>query len=665
MKKLKKNLIRLIIISLVLFILGGSIGAGIIYSFYSQLPFVSLETYDQSVNSKIYDEYGRIILELHKGENRTRKVNITEISSHVLNAVISIEDKRFYEHFGIDMKRIIKSFMVLIKERGRLTMGGSTITQQLARNAFLSLDKTWTRKIKEIMLAIKLEKEFTKDEILTLYLNEIPFGEGAFGIESAAVTFFGKHAADLDIAESALLAGVLKGQSAYSPFQNYDKSIARRNLVLKEMYKDGKITRSEYVEAKASQPELIGRKRKLCHAPYYIYSHLIPDLKERYGESMVVSGGLEINTTINLDIQKIAEETFENADIFRTYPDLNGAMIVAEVKTGKLLAIVGGKDFSEKNQFNRAFDAVRQPGSLMKPIVYLTAFDNGIPPNKIVSDVPREYFDPWTQTVWQPQNYEGRYHGPVILRMALENSYNIVAVELLKETGAKNVIDMAHRLGISSHLRETLSLALGSYSINPIEMAQAYSVFANTGLKVDFQHILSVADSNGFDIEKYRYKSEKVVNPSSVAILNDILQGVVKYGSGTRARIEGYNIAGKTGTTDDFTNAWFCGYTPNLLVLTYFGHDMPKTIGEHTSGGRIAAPVVAETMKKIFKKFPERFPSEDFPITDELVEVEICRESGLKATDDCALTIDTLFYKGAEPKMLCNFHDPEITDAVT
>ncbi|MCK9223998.1 MAG: penicillin-binding transpeptidase domain-containing protein, partial [Candidatus Muirbacterium halophilum] len=409
-----------------------------------------------------------------------------------------------------------------------------------------------------------------------------------------------------------------------------------------------------------SEPELKGRKNSTSIAPYFIYSTLLPRLSEKYGQNTVNTGGLKVYTTINSEIQKIAEEEFEKYEVFQEYPDLNGGMLVIEAKTGKILAVVGGKGFSQSDQFNRAYNAVRQPGSLMKPLVYLTAFDNGIPPNRIFSDVPREYFDPWTQTIWQPQNYEGRYHGPVILRVALANSYNIIAIELLKEVGPKNVIANSKALGIQSNLRGTLSLALGAYSVTPFELAQAYSVFANNGVKVNLYDTLKVEDQNGMELDKNNYNAKKVFSADSICILNNVLEEVVNLGSGTRAKIKGYNIAGKTGTTDDFTNAWFCGYTPDLVVMSYLGYDMPKEIGQHASGGRITAPLVKNVMERILKKFPERFPSEQFKQSENVVNIKICRESGLIASEDCQFTIDTYFHKGTEPKMICNFHDPNI-----
>ena len=659
MKNLNRFLVRLLIVFVVLTSISVSIGAGIIYSFYRQLPYVSLESYEQSVNSKIFDENGKLILELFKDENRTKKVGLNEISPYVIQALISIEDKRFYQHYGIDIKRIIKSFIVDIKH-GSLVQGGSTITQLLARNAFLTFDKKISRKIKEILLAFKLERQFTKDEILVLFLNEVSFGEGTYGIESAANVYFRKHAKELDIAESAMLAGIINATTAYNPLRNYDRSINRRNIVLREMYKDGKISEDEYNKALNSEPDLKGKKNTTSIAPYFIYSTLLPRLGEKYGQHTVNTGGLKIYTTINSEIQKIAEEEFEKYEIFQEYPDLNGGMLVIEAKTGKTLAVVGGKGFSQSDQFNRAYNAVRQPGSLMKPIVYLTAFDNGIPPNRIFSDVPREYFDPWTQTIWQPQNYEGRYHGPVILRVALANSYNIVAIELLKEVGPKNVIANAKLLGIDSNLRGTLSLALGSYSVTPLELAQVYSVFSNNGVKVSIYDTTKVEDQNGIELEKNNYNAKKVFSEETVSILNNVLEEVVNLGSGTRAKIRGYNIAGKTGTTDDFTNAWFCGFTPNLVVISYLGYDMPQTIGEHASGGRITAPLVKNVMERILKKFPERFPPEPFKPGENVIKMKICRESGLIASDDCQFTIDTYFHKGTEPKMICNFHDPDV-----
>jgi len=633
------------------------VGAGILYAFYRQLPYISLESYRQSVNSRIVDEEGRLILELFKDENRTRRVKLIEVSKYVTDAIISIEDRRFYNHYGVDFVRILKSLYVDIKER-RKAQGASTITQQLARNAFLTLEKKWSRKIKETMLAFKLEHQFTKQEILELYINEVPFGEGSYGIESASQIFFGKSSSELVLHEAALLAGAINAPTAYSPFRNYDRSITRRNIVLRAMLDNKVITEEQFNQARESVPELVGRKRKLCAAPYYIYSSLLPELREKYGESIVMSGGLTIQTTINKDIQQIAEEEFAKAEIFERHPELNGAVIVLEVKTGKMLAIVGGKKFEENDQYNRAFNALRQPGSMIKPIIYLAAFDNGIPPNKIFSDVPREYFDPWTQTIWQPKNYEGRYHGPVILRMALENSYNIVAIELLKEVGIRNVIEYARKGGINSRMRETLSFALGTYEATPVEVAQVFSTFANSGVKVDMSHIIKITDHNGIDIENNQYSASRVFPATSTAILNDCLEGVVRSGSGTRGRIPGYTIAGKTGTTDEFSNAWFCGYTPNLLVVSYFGYDYPRHIEDHASGGRIAAPVVKNIMERIFKKFPERFPPEKFIEPENMVKVNICRESGLTATDQCQFKIEQIFHAGTEPKMNCNFHDP-------
>ncbi|MGM0608219.1 MAG: transglycosylase domain-containing protein [Candidatus Muiribacteriota bacterium] len=657
MAKLKKFAFRLFIVFFILGIISSSIIAGILYAFYRQLPFVSLESYRQSVNSKIYDEQGRLILELFKDENRTRRLRLNEVSPYVINAVIAIEDRRFFNHYGIDLIRILKSAYVDLKRR-RLVQGASTITQQLARNAFLSLEKRWSRKIKEIMLAFKLEHQFTKEEILELYLNEISFGEGSYGVESASQIFFGKSAAELEIHEAAMLAGVINAPTRNSPFRNYERAISRRNVVLRAMYDHDVISREELKENLEIEPDLTGRSRQLIPAPYYIYSSLLPELNSRYGNSMVNAGGLQIYTTINKDIQKIAEEEFGNAPIFEEHPDLNGAMLVLEVKTGKLLAVVGGKGFQEDDQYNRAFEATRQPGSVIKPAIYLAAFENGIAPNKIFSDVPREYFDPWTQTIWQPKNYEGRYHGPVILRNALENSYNIIAIELMREVGVKNSIEYTKKLGVESPMRETLSFALGSYEMTPLEVATMFSTLANGGLKVDISHLERISDIDGIEIESYDYSADQVVSPEATAIVNDILKGVVNNGSGTRAKIPGYNVAGKTGTTDEFTNAWFAGYTPNLLVVSYFGHDYPKHIDDHASGGRVAAPVVKKVMERILKQFPDRFPNESFPEPDNMEKVNICRESGLLSSDECQFTVQQLFIAGTEPTMKCNFHDP-------
>lgn len=651
----------LIIIFSFLLILAGiafSIGIGALYGIYraidEEIPDISIMTYKPRINTIIYDCNGKKLVELYSGENRTKRVRISDLPDYVGNAVIAIEDERFYKHFGVDPIALLRAAYVdYIKKKP--VQGGSTITQQLAKNAFLTHKKTIRRKIKEMIVAFKIEKLFTKQQILESYLNQIYFGPRAYGIASAAKFYFNKEPEELTLLESAILAGIIKNPAYYSPFKNPKRALSRAKFVLKKMLNFGMINQYQYENALKEPLRLNTRRSKLPLAPFFIYEYLIPRLTKLFGEEKVFSGGLKIYTTIDSNIQRIAEEALKNANVFKDISDtgenhIDGAVVVLDTRTSKIRAMVGGRDYL-KYKFNRAVDAKRQVGSAFKPFVFLTAFDKGILPNEIVMDIPKQYEIPQTGQIWEPHNYEDHYHGPTTLINALIGSYNIASIELLNKVGAKDVIKLAKKLGFKSYLGATMSLALGAYEVSPLEVASAYATVARLGIASEPFGIERVEDMDGTILLENEFRGKQVVSPESCYILIDILKKVIKYGTGWRARLN-RPCGGKTGTTDNYTNAWFCGITPELVGIVYVGFDRPMPMGNNETGGHVAAPI----WKRIMINSLKDRPVIDFQKPSDIVICDICKESGLLSTPQCPVKYKQAFRIGTEPKLKCNFH---------
>lgn len=597
---------------LILLILGLSLAAGgafAIWSFSQKLPDISkIEAYTPSETSEIYDANGKVLAKLHDEENRII-MPLKDIPKNVQNAVLAMEDERFYQHFGVDPKgvaRAVGSFF----DKSLVKGGASTITQQLARNLFLTPEVKITRKVAEWILAIKMEQKFSKSKILELYLNQVYWGHNAYGVEAASRTFFGKSVKQLNLAEASLLGGLLSSPEYYSPHRNFKMAKWRQSLTLENMVKLKYITKDEAEKAKKAPIKLFNVRKsyKLVH-PYFT-SYVISVLTEKYGDNLLRKGGLKVYTTMNVEEQTLAEKiiTTQIPKLKKSNNIGQGAIISIDPNTGFIKTIVGGTSY-EQSQFNRATQAKRQPGSSFKPFVYLTAFGSGLmTPDTVDVDAPISYPD--MSGVWSPKNYDGTYRGPMTIRDAVKKSINTIAVKTLDRVGIDKVIETAKTLGIESYIGPNLSVALGSAEVTPLELASAYGVFATGGKRVpQVTPILKIEDRNGNLIEDNRHQEpEQVYSHRAVDMLNDTLRAVVTGGSGTAAQLPGRPVAGKTGTTSDHKDSWFVGFIPQRVTLVWIGNDNNSKMWRVTGGG-FAAPMWKEYMTLVTKKMPvKQFP---------------------------------------------------------
>lgn len=595
-----------------------------------------------AINSKVYDINGEIITEFYQ-ENRN-PVALSKIPSNLVNAAIAIEDSDFYNHKGISLRGIVRAQwenfknIILQLNKEAKPHGGSTITQQLAINTFLTREISLNRKLKDILLALQIERSFTKDEILEMYLNEIYFGHGSYGVQSAAKMYFNKNVQELNLAECALIAGIPRGPSYYSPILNQEVSLKRRNIILNRMFKLNYISKEDMEEAKQSPLELdYHNKRDEITAPYFS-TFILSQLLEEYGANVVYMGGLKIYTTLDLEMQYFAEKALQESGH-------EGAIIAIEPQTGHIKAMVGGKDFKE-SKFNRATQAYRQPGSAFKPFIYLAALDNGFTPSNIIEDSPITF-----ENGWSPENYEKEFSGPVTLREAFEQSINVVGIKLLEQVGIKKVINYSHKAGIKSKLRSDLSLALGTSEITPLEIASAYATIANLGVQIDPVSIIRIEDNKHKILKENITQKNKVFKEETCYVLITMMEEVIKRGTGWNAKI-GRPAAGKTGTTNDFVDAWFIGFTPDLVTAVYIGNDDRKPLGNKMTGGVVAAPVWAKFMKNALKNNEKK----DFLQPDKITKISVCKESGLLPTDSCPEILTVAFINGTEPTSYCTIH---------
>ncbi len=545
---------------------------------------------DNKILGKLYTE-NRIIVPLHK------------ISPYLQKAVIVSEDEGFYSHSGISLRRIIGAIwndILALKDPNRNIQGGSTITQQVARLLFLSLERTIKRKIQEIYIAFKLEKYYTKQEILEMYLNLVYWGNGAYGAEAAAQTYFGKSAKDLFLEESALLAGILPAPEIYNPYKNPEKSKFRRDMVLKKLYNKGYISEKEFNRAYNFPLKVIPKKSSSYNAPYFV-DYVVKELIERFGKDTVYRGGLKVYTTIDLKLQKLAEDSLKKiiSKYGKDYNVSQGALVSIEPSTGYIKAWVGGLDYS-KSQFDRMSQAMRQPGSSFKPFVYLTALQRNFKPSDLIEE--RELSYKFNNKIWKPKNYDEKLHGTVSLEDALKYSYNIATIILLEEIGVGDVIKNAKRMGIESELEPSLALALGTSVVTPLELTRAYTSLANGGFRITPIAILRVEDSKGNILLNNEPQLVPILDKDVVATLVKVMKEVILEGTGTRANI-GRPCAGKTGTTDDYRDAWFIGFTPELCTGVWVGNDdYSKT--KKVVGGFIPAMIWKEFMSNALKDTP-------------------------------------------------------------
>ncbi len=558
--------------------------------------------------TKVYSADGKLIAKF--GLQNRIPVKLSQISPWMKYAILAAEDARFYEHGAIDIVGIMRALAVDIMS-GRIVQGGSTITQQLVKNVYLTPSRTIKRKLKEVILAYRIEKELSKNKILGLYLNTVYFGEGAWGIEAAARTYFDTHASDLTITQSALLAGLVAAPSYYNPYKHPKRARQRTIYVLKRMYENHFITLEQYQQSmnaniylKKPSKNLFG----LIIAPYftdYIRTWLI----DHFGEEVVYKSGLKVYTTLDTRLQRYAFIAVKSGllSIKKKYDGLQGALVAMDPKTGYVKALIGGFDYS-KSQFNRALQAERQPGSSFKPIIYLTALTEGYLPDDTIADRPIVFrFD---GKEWRPQNYERVFHGTVTLMYALVHSVNVATINLLNAVGIGNVIRMAHQLGIKEKIPHNLSIALGSLSVKPIEMVRAYAAFDNYGLLPKPIFITKIVNKYGKVIYTAKPHLKRVFDTIDGFILTGMLRNVILYGTGRAARVIHRPLAGKTGTTNNYRDAWFVGYSPSLVCGVWVGYDDNRMIFRGATGARAALPIWIKFMSQAL----ENKPIETFPI---------------------------------------------------
>jgi penicillin-binding protein 1A len=746
--------LKLIIIFTIFSIIIG-VFAGAYLAFTKGLPSIEeMKEYKPEAGTKIYADDDVLI-----GELKVEKgifIPMDKIPEYMIDAVISVEDSRFWKHKGIDYLAIARAF---IKDVISLDLkeGGSTITQQLAKVMFLTPEKTIKRKIREAALAIKIEKNLSKKEILELYLNKIYFGHGAYGIEMASKTYFGKSVRDINLPEAALIAGLIKAPSIYSPFNDLSMAKERQRIVLLRMEEEGYIKKSEKENA-LKKPIYLSSYRKGKEANNYFIDYVKKYLEEKYGVETVYKGNLKVYTTLNIkaqldaakalqqglreldkrrgwrgplehrndvdiekemkskdlaglvvtnpgdissglvlkvsdkealiktrgiigklsiedarwaskvidpkrrtfkilknftlkqilkpgDVVKIGIKSIQGKNVrlsLEQEPEVEGALVAIEQETGFIRALIGGYDYI-KSDFNRALYAERQPGSAFKPIIYACALDHGFTPASILIDEPITY-QGGSKGVWKPENYDHKYYGPTTLREALTYSRNVVTVKLVDSIGINNIIDCARNIGINIYIPSDLTIALGSLSMTPFDLALTYTVFASYGMKPKPVAIKYIVDSKGRIIESNEPEAEEVISPQTAFLITSMMGDVVKYGTGWRAKALGRPVAGKTGTTNEYKDAWFVGYTIDLVAAVWVGFDDMRPLGPQEIGARAASPIWVEFMKNFLSGEPE-----EFPVPEGIASYKIDSETGLLARDKSA-GITEYFKEGTEPK---------------
>jgi penicillin-binding protein 1A len=637
------------------------------------LPTVEdIRNYQPPVSTKVLDCHGKLIAEFYY--QRRTAVPLGEIPQYLKDAIIVVEDKRFYSHRGIDFIRVVGSLFYNLRSLKLRAQGASTITQQLARSMFLTMEKSLSRKFREIVLALELEKNYTKDEILELYLNVVYFGNGFYGVEAAAQGYFNKSVKELTLAQCALLASLPKAPNFYSPYSNPQAALKRRNFFLTMLYKHKKITKRKLDKALAEPLGVMPRKGPRNLAPYFV-EEIRKYLVSKYGEDFVYTSGATVYSTLDLSFQEVANRVVDSiltaielnyrlprskakfdelvkADSTLKPNYLQGALIILDPNTGYIKAMIGGRDFYQ-SQFNRATQAKRQAGSAFKPFVYAAAFENGFTPADLEEDLPITINIPGSKP-YAPENFDNTYLGKITLRRALALSRNLVAVRLITKVTPEEVVRVAHRLGIDNPIPPYYSIALGSCDVSLIEMTRSFTVFANGGNRVTPIYITKILDSEGRILEQNYPNPQPVLDPKIAYVLTNTLKSVINEGTASIIRRLGFNYpaAGKTGTTDDFTDTWFIGYTPDLVCGIWVGYDEKRTIYHNATGGGICAPIWAMVMKGI----KSALAGIEFKEPEGIVHCEVCYYTGKLASPYCPKTYDEVFVLGTEPQGECIIH---------
>jgi penicillin-binding protein 1A len=619
--------------------------AGIVASYSRNLPDINrMADYQPSRSTRVFARNGIALANLYK-ENRTW-VPLDHVPVMVRNAFLATEDAHFYQHHGIDMTGIVRA--ALADYRHERLQGASTITQQLARRLFLSDEFSYTRKIQEALLAMEIERYYTKEEILERYLNIIYFGSGAYGVEAAAHTYFGTDVGHLSLAQAAMIAGLPAAPSDYSPYVSLDRAKNRQHHVLQRMVDAGFITAAQAAHAERDSLHLLGERPAGLQSYRYPYftTYVTHLLEQQFGTQATFEGGLQVYTTLDPAMQDAAQDAV-TWGIGRAAAEgigaHQGALVAIKPQTGEILAMVGGATpFSLKNQFNRAWQAHRQPGSSFKAYVYTAEIDAGHPPTTIVEDTPVSY-PMGDGTRWAPMDDDDRYLGAITLRYALAQSRNVVAVKLAQDLGIDRVVEYAHRMGVTAPLDPTLSLALGSSGVSPLDQAAGYATLANQGVHIPPSPIKIVRDSLGTPLLDNTYPQQSEVVSAGVAyVMTSMLESVIKEGTGYPNAEIGRPAAGKTGTTSSFRDAWFVGYTPDLVAAVWIGNDDYTRMNE-SYGGNVPARIWARFMKKALEKVKPH----DFTLpVGEVHKVRLCGTGK-----------DEVFLTGTEPERTCGTVD--------
>jgi penicillin-binding protein 1A len=619
---------------------------GVVIAMMPDLPQIrSLEKYEPSAVTRVYSADDMLLSEFFL--EKREPVPIKFIPRHLIDALIATEDRQFYRHSGIDIKGILRAIIKDIRA-GAFVEGASTITQQLSKTLFLSPDKNIRRKIKEAMLAIQLERRYTKDEILTLYLNQVYFGSGAYGVQSAAKIFFDKSVNELSLAECALVAGMPKAPSRYSPLINPALALRRRNIVLKQMLLTGIIDQRMHAAAVAEPLQLSEHVLNPSEASYFI-DYIRFQVEAEVGAALLYKGGLTIKTTLSYPLQAAANKAVQDglAHIDARHPtesddkdQLQGALIALDVQTGAIRAMVGGRSY-QQSPYNRSVKALRQPGSAFKPIVYAYAIEKGLAPNTMLLDAPVVYKKANQGRDWRPENYSKTYQGEIPLRYALAHSKNIPTVRLMQKLGPKAIVKFARTMGITSPLASNLSLSLGASEVTLLELTSAYGIFANHGTYQKPFGIVSITDRQGRLLFRHTPELHAAMSRAGAAIVTNMLEAVISEGTGRRARVIKRPIAGKTGTTNQFKDALFIGFSPDMATGVWVGRDNFQSIGNGESGSKAALPIWIQFMNQVLEKESVSY----FDIPDNVVQVTIDPMTGQPMDPHAPAAVSALFKK--------------------
>ncbi len=719
-----------------------AVAAGLwLWTLLSGLPDVdSLRRYRPPLTTTVWSRDGVLMAEFYR--ERRKLVDPSALPAHVVRAFLAAEDSGFFSHEGLDLAGIVRAAWANLRE-GRVVQGGSTITQQVAKSLLLSPERSLRRKIREAVLAVRMERHLGKREILYLYLNQIYLGHGAYGIESASEVYFGISSQELSLAQAALLAGLPRAPSRYDPYRHPERALERRRYVLERMAEEGWITRDDLERAAAEPLSLAGYRNPLARVSPYFTDQVRRVVVARWGQDALLEGGLRVVTTMDSRLQEAARralrrglealdrragyrgplehrnpddpgpfaqgpaprpgqraralvlrvdsrgatllaggielplpaeamqwalgrdrsppEVLSPGDVvwcdvradenglpvaeLAQEPEVEGALVCLDARTGEVLALVGGYDFG-RSQFNRAVQARRQPGSAIKPLLYAAALAKGYTPATLVYDAPVVYRSTDLREDWKPRNYSERFHGATTLREALVRSRNVVTVKVLKDIGVPYAVEFLKRMGLRARISPDLSLALGSPTLSPLDLAAVYTAFPGGGIRHDPVFLLRVEDREGNELFRFDPgPGERVLPPDIAYVVTDMMRGVVREGTGRRVRALGRPCAGKTGTTNEYRDAWFVGFTPDLVTVVWVGYDDGRSLGRRETGGRAAAPIWLDFMKQAV----EDRPAGAFAVPEGVEFARIDADTGLLAGPDSRRTFTAAFVRGTVP----------------